>query len=166
MIRGRGEVRRAPSTRLLYWLIQEKYTYRNWLNKRGSNYRDLIPGFLGMRSRLCRRTTFPRLCSITKGQTKNPLLVCMPEIARRPMSLPSHIASTSTPAEYFSLARMHLQELGFLAQATEKKEWFWGDISNPILAITPWFYFLPMPKSISGGLKRKLALAAVLGRQP
>lgn len=38
-----------------------------------------------------------------------------------PIRLPSHIASTSTPAEYFSLAGMHLQELAFLAQATEKK---------------------------------------------
>lgn len=51
--------------------------------------------------------------------------------------LPSHIASTSTPAEYFSLARMHLQELGFLAQATEKKSSFEGTFQIPYL-LTPW----------------------------
>lgn len=38
--------------------------------------------------------------------------------------LPFHIASTSTLAEYLSLARTHLQELGFIAQVTEKKEFF------------------------------------------
>lgn len=46
---------------------------------------------------------------------------------------------------------MHLQELGFLAQATEKKSDFEGTF--PILA----YSMIPMPNSIPGGLKRKFS---------
>jgi len=54
--------------------------YRNWFNKRGSNYRDLIPGFLGLEDRLCGQHLFIG-CSISIAKES---ISCMPDIDRRP----------------------------------------------------------------------------------
>ena len=60
-------VRRAPSPRLLYRMELILRTGTG-LTKGVENYIDLILSFLGLGGKLCRRTTLPRLYSITNDQ--------------------------------------------------------------------------------------------------
>lgn len=64
---GSGEEGPIPQTTLQNGMDS---TYRNWFNltKGIENYIDLRLSFLGLGGKLCRRTTLPRLYSITNDQ--------------------------------------------------------------------------------------------------